>query len=291
MIIRGRVLRAAVLLALASTAVMWQGCRRANPFSQDREIARVGDAALCESDVQSLFTPGITPQDSMKLLESYVDVWVRKQLKVREAETVFSDRQADIEKLVDEYRNSLLIHRLEGRYVAANPDTVSSQEAIKEWYEGHKEDFVLDRALIKGVIVRLPENFRSRQALKDMMCGDGERYQDFIDTSVKNGFELHEFKSWVDLGEFTAYLPPAAEHDYSSLLTTRGVSEFRQAGMVWYVCVLESLKAGSIAPLERVSDVVARTVSNQRRQELLRNYEDSLFREADQRKEIEIRIH
>lgn len=281
-------LRFFIIISVCAAAL---GCQRMNPFSEGKVIARVGDKKLYERDVQSLFTPGITPQDSVKLLESYVDVWVRKQLKVREAEAMFGDGQQDIDKLVEEYRNSLLTHKLDQYYIDHRLDTLYDHNAIAEYYRAHRDDFILDRALVKGVIVKLPDNFRQRKELKEMMCGNGERYQDFLDISRKNDFELHEFLTWSDFAEFTAQLPASADRQHAELLATRGVTEFRQDGDIYYACVQESLRAGDPSPVERVSDVIRRTLVNQRKQEIVRSYEDSLYRSASAGSEVEVRIY
>ena len=68
----------------------------------------MGDSKLFAYDVSTIFTPGLSAEDSLKLLESYVDQWVKKQLKIEEAERMFEESQEDIDRLVQEYRNSLL---------------------------------------------------------------------------------------------------------------------------------------------------------------------------------------
>ncbi|MDR2886237.1 MAG: hypothetical protein LBU95_05600, partial [Rikenellaceae bacterium] len=56
---------ALLLLVLLAGA----GCRRfVNTIAGDRLLARVGERTLYISDVKDIFTPGITPADSLALL-------------------------------------------------------------------------------------------------------------------------------------------------------------------------------------------------------------------------------
>lgn len=267
------------------------GCHRINPFAEGRMVARVGDKVLYDTDLGQFTAPGTTPEDSIRLLESYVDQWVRRQLKLDEAEIEFSGSEGEIEKLVEDYRRSLLIHRLDQRYISARLDTVCSDEDIRQYYEEHKGDFKLDRALVKGVVVRLPATFRQADGLRKLMATGGERYQDFVDISLKNDFALTEFPHWTDFSQLMALLPTGAQQEYAKLLSSRGVSEFRQGGDIYLVHIRESLRPGDTSPRERIDDIIRQTLLNRRKQEIIRTYEDSLTQAARERGEIEIKVY
>lgn len=87
--------------------------RIAASFEYDPVIAQVGDKKLRQSDVQSNFSSLMTEEDSLSVLELYVDKWVTKELKLRAAESMFRDSESDIEAMVNEYRNSLLMRKLD----------------------------------------------------------------------------------------------------------------------------------------------------------------------------------
>jgi len=46
-------------------------------------------------------------------MRKYIDRWVVKQLKLKEAEVLFSSSADDIDRMVEEYRQALLIRKLD----------------------------------------------------------------------------------------------------------------------------------------------------------------------------------
>lgn len=272
-------------------AVMVLGsCRRINTMFEEETVARVGDAKLYMSDVATIFTPGLEPQDSMMLLERYVDAWVKKQLKIQEAERLFPDAVPDIERKVADYRGSLLSYKSDLYYIETRLDTVITQANIEDYYAGHKQDFTLDRTIVKGLIVKLPDNHRQRSQIKELMTKEGEKYQDFLDLSRKNGFTVHEVAAWMDFSDFLNLLPTTKLKDYNDLLTKTGVQEMRDGHDLYYITIGRHLGAGDPNPIERVADTIRKILLNQRRQEIIRSYEDSIYRAALGSKLVEINI-
>lgn len=279
-----------IFLVLTAAAYL-VSCDRRGMFSEGETLAVVGDKKLTIAQVEGVFPPGITPQDSLILLESYVSMWVKQQLKVREAETLFSESGADIEQMVNDYRNSLLTHKLDQYYIDNNLDTLISDAEITKYYNERRSDFLLDRQIVKGRIVRLPDNYRQKAKLKELMPGQGDKYQDFHDMAVKNGFTVWEFNSWTDFPEFAAELPVSRQTGYEELFNASGVTEIGQGDDLYYVYITDRRKIGDVAPIERVRASIRQIIFHQRRLDVLRNYEDSIYRHALDSDLAEIRIN
>ena len=155
---------AAGLLALAA-------CQELPAYlNKDTLLARAGGKELRQSNVQSVVPAGVTGDDSVAFLEVYVDRWVRKQLKIKEAEVLFSSSVEDIDRMVEEYRQALLIRKLEQHYVDNGVDTTFTDDEIAAYYNSHKGDFKLEHPVVKGRIVRFPENFRQARRLREAMA-------------------------------------------------------------------------------------------------------------------------
>ena len=264
-------------------------CRQINTMFEEEELARVGDEKLYLSEIKTIFTPGLTPQDSLKLLERYVDGWVKRQLKIQKAEELFAADAPDVERMVEDYRSSLLSFKLDQYYVDAQLDTAMTDEDVKAYYNAHRADFKLDRAIVKGVIVKLPAAHRQRAQVKTLMAAKGEKYQDFIDLSRKNGFEVKEVAIWTDFSDFLNMLPTTKLRDYDGMLAKTGVQEMKDGDDMYYVLIAEHLDAGDASPVERVGETIKRVLFNQRRQEIIRNYEKDLYDVAVASKAAEVK--
>ena len=100
-------------IAVVAASVFLAGCREMpGYFASDTTLARAGGMQLQLRDVESVVPKGVTGEDSAAFMKVYVDRWVRKQLKLKEAETLFSASGDDIDKMVEEYRQALLIRKL-----------------------------------------------------------------------------------------------------------------------------------------------------------------------------------
>lgn len=276
------------ILIIILTLLLAVSCKRFNPFAERELIARVGDAKLYESDVSTLFSSDMTTQDSVEILEAYVDMWIKRQLKTQEAESKFRPSESDIDKRVEEYRSSLLGHKLDNYYVDIKLDTLFADTTIRAYYNKNRADFLLDRNIVKGRAVMFPDNFRQKRKMRELIAGDDEKLLDFRDISSKNNFEITELTTWTDFDVFLGLLPVSRHTDNEYLLDEKGVIEMNDGENVYLAYLTDVMKQGEASPFERVENIIRRVLFNQRKQDIIKEYEDSLYRVAVDDKKIEI---
>lgn len=270
-----------ILLALGVLLVVGACRELPSPFEYDRVVAQVGDKKLRESDVQSIYAQATTAEDSTALLEIYVDRWVKKELKLRAAETLFRDSEEAIEAMVAEYRNSLLTRRLDQYYVDQELDTLFTDAQIEEYYNRHPSDFRLDRTVVRGRQMLVPSTFRQTTKLREAMrSSSDEKLQDWRDMCQKNSIEIQEYTSWVDYSEFLSTLPTSRGRKYEELLKQEVLQEMRVDDGRYYFVITDIRRAGDAAPLERVRETIKRILFNQRQSEIIRAHEERIYEEA-----------
>ena len=87
-------------IAVAAGVLLLAGCRELpRYFAGDTTIARAGGKDLRLGDVRSVVPQGLSGDDSAAFMKVYIDRWVLKQLKLQEAETLFSSSAGDIDKM------------------------------------------------------------------------------------------------------------------------------------------------------------------------------------------------
>lgn len=279
-----------ISLLLAANLFLAVSCKETGLLQQGEVLAKVGDKTLYMSEAQQIFTDGMNPEDSIKVLENFIDIWVKKQLKVREAEKVFSGSSDDIEKKVEEYRNSLLTLRLDQYYIDTRLDSLYDDAAVKAYYDNNKADFLLDRPIVKGRIVKIPDNYRQLNQLKEMMTAGGEKYQDFVEISKKNDFDLTEYDKWVDLSTFVAAVPAAEKKDADKIFAEKGVTEVKIGKDIYLIYITNKLAAGDLSPQERVEETIKQVLYTMRKQEILKQAEDSIYNAAMEDRIVEINV-
>lgn len=247
----------------------------------DYTLARVGRKELRCSDVEQIVPRTLTGEDSTAFVQMYVDRWIIKQLKVQEAELLFSSSDDDIESQVEEYRQSLLIKKIEQYYLDNEPKTEIGDDEIEAYYNAHKSEFRLERTVIKGTVVAFGEKFRQKDKLLEMMRSPKEEVQqDFRDMCTKNNFRLNEMKEWTDFSDFLALLPTIRSRNYDSLTDSREVQKMNADGIQYYFRITAVLKKGEVQPPDMARETILRMLTLQRNAEIIREHENEIMREA-----------
>ncbi|MFR9660799.1 MAG: hypothetical protein SNF60_01910 [Rikenellaceae bacterium] len=264
-------------------------------FDNDRVVASVGDRVLYASEVTSRLPIGISSGDSLSFVEVYTQKWIASQVKVREAERIFSSSAGDIAEQVAAYRLSLLNRKLDKYYINSSTDIPYTKDDVVDYYTSHHGEFRLERPIVKGRVIRLPIDYpeRSKSKLLDVMKDKGEmRRTDLLSLSQKNGYKLTEsLDSWIDYGEFLDCLPVSREQDHTFDLTRRGVRQLTDSLYLYCFEVVDNRKIGDIAPLEMVEGVIGQILSNRYQIKLIQSYEQGLMHQATQAGIIKNYLH
>ncbi|MCM1151364.1 MAG: hypothetical protein NC209_01220 [Alistipes sp.] len=281
-----RRIKIAIVAALVLTA-----CQELpNYLSGDALLAQVGRKELRQHDVQAVVPKGLVGDDSAAFIGVYIDRWVRKQLKLQEAEVLFSASGENIDKMVEEYRQALLIRKLEQYYIDIGVDTTCTDDEIAAYYNTHKSDFRLDRSIVKGRIVRFNEGFRQSRRLKELMGSESEADQrDFKALCTKNEFTINDFSDrWTDFPDFLSYLPALQSQNYNSILASTSVQEMRDSHSHYFFRIEAVRREGEPIPLERLRPTIRRILLNQRQGETIRRHEEELYSRSVENGDVKI---
>lgn len=250
----------------------------------DDTIARIGRKELSINEVDNLMPSNLKGEDSVNYLRQYVDRWIVRQLKVEEADRLFSSSEREIERLVEEYRQTLLSSRVDQHYIEEQMVEDITEEDIAEYYNTHKSDFVLDRTLVKGRILCYDASYRQSKRLAEQMrkaATSQSEDKTFSDTCEKNGFLLIDNRSeWVNYADFLTNLPTTRTQDYEPLLDKMGIQKMEANGLHYLFDFTSVCRKGNVAPLEIVSENIRRILATQRRSEIIRRHEEAIRQKA-----------
>lgn len=250
----------------------------------DDVIARVGGELLTVQDISAVVPSNLKGDDSLSFVKQYTDKWLVRQLKVNEADELFSDTEKDIEKLVEDYRQTLLTSKVDQYYIDQQMSDDVSQEDITEYYNTHKSQFLLDRTLVKGRILRFDATYRQSAKLKTQMQKAATSQNDdkaFSDLCAKNNFLLIDNRSeWVNFADFLSNLPIPQSQNNEPLLDKMGVQELKIGSDRYYFDFTSVCRKGNVAPLEIVSDNIRRILITQRRSQIIKSHEEQILKSA-----------
>ena len=288
-------MRLKIKIAIVGLLIGLASCRELpNYFENDNlgnnVVARVGRSKLYQRELSSVVPEGVVGTDSVALVDVYIGRWVTKQLKLKEAEQVFTESEDDIEEMVENYRQGLLIRKIEKYFVDNNIDTAFTNNEILAYYNKHKSDFKIGRTVVKGRIVKFENRYRQAKTLYKLMSSKNQvQQQEFRDTCLKNELLVSDFsESWIDFSEFLRLLPTLRSESYNSALASREVQKMEDREYSYYFQVEAVLKAGDAKPLEFVYNDIRRILFNKRQNEIIKNQEKVIYDKAIEEGQIEL---
>jgi len=247
-------------------------------------LARVGRNQLTATEVKQAIPSNLKGEDSVAFAKHYIDKWLVRQLKIEEADELFSNSVNDIEKMVEDYRQTLLTSKVDQHYVDKLMSNELTDEDIANYYNTHKLDFTLDRTLVKGRILRFDGSYRQSKRLKEQMRKAAASPTDaktFSDVCEKNGFVLTDYRSeWISFSDFLANLPTTLAQDYDPLLDKMDIQEMEANDIRYYFDFTSVCRKGNVAPLEVVKENIRRILLTQRRSEIIKTHEEQIVKQA-----------
>lgn len=268
-----------VISALFCT-LFFVSCKRLSFDDDPNIIAKIGKEKLYKQDVEQMIKTPLSSEDSLAFMADYAEMWIKRELKRQNAEEYFTDKT--IEKMVDEYRASLLTYKYEQRYTSTVSDAVTSSE-VSEFYNSNKENFLLSTPMVKARVLRVPSNYKNLKLITKMMnSSDSDDMLDVVSMADKDALQLYDFsKKWYYFDEVIDYMPFVNKNEsMDSFLDNNRNLEVSSSDYVYLLRIFEYKNTGSVMPAEFLEDQIRKIIINNRKMKILTHIEDSLYRVA-----------
>lgn len=283
-------LRGLTALLLTASLTVLPSCKAVQSFIHDGEVvARLGEHKLYLSDLEKVIPNGVSPEDSVNLANLYINSWATDMAFQDIAEQKLSKEEKDVSKELEAYRQSLLRYRFEQRYVAERLDTTVSVKEVNDYYEAHKDNFTLERPIVKARFMRIATDSPNLKTIKKLMSSDDVTDVIAADSLAYNSAQryLDSSESWIDAvtlaGEFGK--------DYIEVFSKKN-GKFIEipdgAGNLCVAFIADMVKAGEVAPVEFCEERIKDIIISGRKHKLLTTLEQDLIEDAKAKEKFEI---
>ena len=271
-----------VTILLCSMLALLASCRAIKDFVHDGDVvARVGQHKLYLTELEAFIPNGVSPEDSANLADQYIRSWAADQLYLDMASEQLSKSEKDVSRELEAYRNSLLRYRYEQRYVNERLDTTVTRNEIEEYYETHDDLFVLDIPILKARFLDIMEDSPNYETIRRMMSSN--KYEDIAEADSLAYSSALRYADWSDRWIDAVTLAREFGTDYGTMLSKLSGSyiEMREdRGDVKVAYVLDTRRAGTLAPLDYCEDRIRNIIISTRKQKLLTTLEQDLLENA-----------
>ena len=251
-------------------------CTLPSANSEDKLLAEVHGRRLYMSDAEQILSPQMSPEDSISRLRSFVQLWVNEAVLLHEAEQKLGP-DLDLDDLVKDYRNSLLISNYEKNVVETRVDTVITQQELQEYYQRNKEQYQLERPIVRGFFVKIDREVDSLAEFRGWWDSkDSLDFQRLAQFSVRNAeVFLLEDSTWYTVSDIEGLMPPGTLQSQNMRPNTS--LRFTDDDFEYYLRITESVLSREIAPLSYIREQAVRYIMHKRKLDLLEEIKQGLY--------------
>ncbi|MEJ7645993.1 MAG: peptidyl-prolyl cis-trans isomerase [Chryseolinea sp.] len=252
--------------------------------------AKANGSYLYKEELAGIVAPGTPAPDSARLIEAYINSWIRKQLLIQEAARKMDINEAEVERKILDYRYSIIAYEYQAYYVKQHLDTAVSEKEIATYYKANVDNFVLKQNIVQGTFIKVPKNAPRTGKIRELMFSSRE----------KDEFELKSYclsfsvayhisgSNWVVFDDLVKNSPLAEIPNKIQFLKSNPYFETSDDTYLYFLKVGQYRISDNVSPLEFVKDDIRNIILNKRKVELAKKLEDEVYNYALDQKDFEV---
>ena len=184
-----------VLLVMAS-------CHEKVEHGGKTPLVQVGNHFLYREDMAQSLPYGLSGADSVEFVREFVRKWLKEQVLYEKAEhNVRGDER--IERMVADYRRTLVLNRYERELLSQEMAGELSEEELQRYYAENKQLFILEEPVIRGVFIKAPLASPGLKDLKKWYKDNSEEALERMEAYAFRNAILYEYfyEHWVPVSE------------------------------------------------------------------------------------------
>jgi hypothetical protein len=252
-------------------------------------IARVKDVFLYRDDIADLVPEGTSKEDSLLIVNKYIDNWIHETLVLQKAEKNLADEQKNFRKLLEDYRRSLIIHAYEEALVSQNLDTTVTDAEIEQYYKGHPSDFELKDNIINVTYVKVKKNAPKLDKLRQWYRSDNEKDMASLKSYCLQFAENYflDSETWLLFDDLLKEIP-IKMYDKELFLQNNRFVEVQDSLSYYFVNIKGFKIKNSLSPLSFEKENIRSIILNRRKLELIGKMKEDVYTEGVKNKEFEV---
>ena len=254
-------------------------------------LAKVYDVSLYDTDVSGIFPKGTTTADSVILLHKYVDNWVHEELLIHQAETNLPDSKKNVEKQLQDYRNSLITYAYEKELIRQKLDTAVTEAEIENYYNNNKDNFQLKDNILRVIYVKVKRNAPQLDKLRKWYKSDNIKDRQSLANYCYQFAENYylDDNTWLLFDDILKEVPIETYNKELFLQNNRYV-EVADSGNYYFLNIKGFQIKNSTSPLAFEKNNIRNIILNERKLALTTKMKNDIYQNALADKKIEIYI-
>ena len=274
-------------IGLTVMILFFLSCKRDK--NTEQPIAQVFESSLYLSEISDFIPRGTSREDSIIMSRNYIKNWVTQKLLLHKAIENLSGEEARIQKQVEDYRTSLLIHRYKQKMIEQRLMEEISDTEIESYYQEHKNNFVLVTPIVKSVFFILPKNAPNLKEVKKWFKSDQEEDQESLeDYCLTHARKYDKFENkWIEAKYLLNLVPGDFSNLEQAILTQKNIE--REDDDSYYFLKINDLRIDQTsAPIEYVREEIIMILKNKKKLQFENELEKQINQEGLRKKYVKI---
>jgi hypothetical protein len=249
-------------------------------------VAIVNTDKLFKEDLKNVLPRNISKEDSLIIVKSFIQDWAVKKLLLKgAANNNTSQSLRNINKLVQDYKESLLINNYKEELIKQQLDTVISNDEVEKYYVVNNENFKLNEVLVKSKYLYFNYTINDQKEIVKLFKSDKIEDAEALERQQLS-FRIYQLNDsiWTELDKVLLKLPFSKEN----LLKKSKFIQKQDSLGLYLVAIKDVLNRNDIAPLSYIKSTIKEMILHKRKIELIREIEKIIVKDATKNNNFKI---
>lgn len=237
-----------------------------NSNTKEEPVVKVFESYLFQKEIADFVPHGTQAEDSLLMAQSYIRNWVTKKLLLHKAIDNLSGEEQSIQRQVDDYRTSLMIHQYKQKLVAQRLKDEINDSDIDSYYLENKDNFVLATPIVKAIFFIIPKSASNLNNVRKWYKSDRENDLDNLEEyCITNAKKYDKFNNnWIEVKYILNLVPGDFNTLEHEILYLKNI-EKEDAENYYFLKIKEMCREQTQAPLDYVRDEITLILKNKKK--------------------------
>ncbi len=238
---------------------------------------------LYREDLQRVLPQGLSTDDSLLFAQHYIRSWAEDILLYEQAQQNVSN-DVEIEKLVFNYRKTLIIHAYQQALLQERLAEELTEKELQDYYIQNKDAFKAESPLIKGLFIKMPLTAPQVLQVKQWYKSEQQSAIEHLEKySLQHAVKYEYFYDrWMPALEIMGWLP-LKESDMDGFLKKNHHIELKDTAFWYFLNISEYIRIGEQEPYEAARPHVKEMLLNKKQVDFMNQVKADLYREASEK--------
>lgn len=255
----------------------------------ENPVAQVFESTLYRTEISDFIPQGTSHEDSILMAQNYIRNWVTHKLLLHKAIENLSGEERNIQRQVEDYRTSLLIHQYKQKLITQRLMDEINDEEIESYYNEQENNFVLSTPIVQALFIILPKNAPNLKEVKKWYksehAADQESLEEYCLTHAK---KYDKFRNkWIEAKFLLNLIPGEFNTLEREILVNKNIEKEDEENY-YFLKIKDMRREQTIAPLSYVRDEIILILKNKKKLQFESELEKQINQEGIRKNYVKI---